>query len=64
MERSEKRLFDVFNEMVETELPNHHNSIKETFHKINDEFENKNGFKPYKSYNSYKAARSRDRKRR
>lgn len=63
MSRLEKRIFDVFNEMVEVELPNCHNSQKETFHKVNDSFAEKNGFTPYKSYQSYKNARSRNRVR-
>lgn len=64
MSRLEKRIFDVFNEIVEAELPNYHNSHKETFHKVNDDLEIKYGFKPYKSYQTYKNARSRNRKRR
>lgn len=58
----EKR-FKVFHEKVEEELPNHHDSLKETFHKVNDEFEARIGFKVYPSYQAYKTARSRNRKR-
>ena len=61
--RTEKRIFDVFSERVEQELPNCHNSHKATFHKINDEFEIKTGFKPYKSYQTYKNAKSRNRRK-
>ncbi len=63
MERSEKRAFDFFDKSVEEELPKHNNSLKETFHKVNDEFEARIGFKVYKSYQTYKNARSRNRKK-
>lgn len=60
MDRSEKRIFEMFNEKVESELPS--NSQKVAFHKVNDEFEKKLGFKPYGSWGSYRNARSRNRK--
>ena len=55
----EKRAFDVFDKSVEEELPKHNNNRKESFHKVNDDFEQKIGFKVYKSYQAYKNARSR-----
>ena len=62
MARFERRAFDVFNEKVDAELPNHHNSRKETFHKVNDELESQTGIRFYKSYQSYRNARSRNKK--
>jgi len=57
---NENRKFTAFNQSVESELPIYH-SLKVAFHKVNDEIESKVGFKPYKSYQSYKNARSRHR---
>lgn len=59
----EKRAIDVFEEKVKDELPNHNNSHKESFHKVNDEIEQKIGFKIYPSYSAYKMAKSRRDKR-
>lgn len=59
----EDRKFTVFNEAVENELPNTR-SLKLAFHKVNDEIENKVGFKPYRSLQAYKNARSRHRSKR
>lgn len=55
----EKRAIDVYDELIKEELPNHNNNRKESFHKVNDEFEQRVGFKVYKSYQAYKNARSR-----
>lgn len=60
---SEKRKFDVFDKMVEDDLAKHENNRKETFHAVNDDLAQKTGYPAYKSYQSYKNARSRNRKR-
>lgn len=58
----EKRKFDVFDQMVNDDLANHGNNMKEAFHAVNDDLAAKTGYKPYKSYNSYKSSRCRNRK--
>jgi len=60
---AEKRLFDFFDDLVEQELPTSHNSLKEAFHKVNDDMAEKM-FRPYKSYQSYKSQRCRRKNKR
>lgn len=59
----EDRKFTVFNEAVENEIHNA-GSLKVAYHKVSDEIENKVGFKPYRSLQAYKNARSRHRSKR
>ena len=58
----EKRLIDRFSEDFDQNLSNEI-SREETFNRAKKQFESKCGFTPYRSYNSYKAARSRDRRK-
>jgi hypothetical protein len=63
MDRLETRLFDAFEKMVQHDLEANSGSRKQTFHQVNDDFATKVGFKPFKSYQSYRNARCRNRKK-
>lgn len=60
-DRLEQRCYDAFTKQFEEELPETH-SAKVAFHRVNDRIEKAAGFKPYKSYNSYKNVRCRKNK--
>lgn len=63
MARFEQRAFEVVNRKFEEQLPeNDFNHIR-TFEKVMDEIEEKAEFRVYSDYNSFKNARSRNRKR-
>lgn len=59
MDRPENRIFEAFNQEFEQELPNHHNSSKETFYKVSDSFAERTGKRPYSSHHSFNNARCR-----
>lgn len=59
----EKRKIEVFDQMVNDDLVNHGGNRKETFHAINDDLAQKTGIRPYKSYQSYKSLRCREKRK-
>lgn len=58
----ENRKFKLFDEAVEEEKKTT-GSLKVAYYKVSEQIESKVGFKPYTSLQSYKNARSRNRKR-
>lgn len=59
----EKRKIEVIEEMINDDLANHSGNRKETFHAVNDDLAQRTGIRPYKSYQSYKSVRCRNKKR-
>lgn len=59
----EKRLIDRFTEDFESCI-SENSSREESFLKAKQKFEKECGFTPYRSWRSYSAARSQDRKKR
>jgi hypothetical protein len=58
----ERRKIEVIEQLIDDDLANHGNNRKETFHAVNDDLAQKTGIRPYKSYQSYKSSRCRNRK--
>lgn len=59
----EKRLIDRFSADFDKNLKDSKN-MQEVFNKAKKDFENVCGFTPYSNYQSYSAARSRDKRKR
>ena len=60
--RERSSFFDKFNQRFEELLPGKQH-YKDSFHAASDEFEQQFGIAPYSNWNSFKAQRSKHRKR-
>lgn len=63
MDRFEQRAYDVFNKKFEEALSQHNNNHRNTFDTINDRIEKETEFRVFNSYESFKNARSRRKKK-
>lgn len=60
MDRVENRLFEAFQKRIDDDLCDTGKSNKEKFHAVNDDFASKVGFQPFKDYQAYRNAKSRN----
>lgn len=63
-DRFEKRAFDAFNEKFEEVLPKHNYNYREAFEEVNLSYQKKVDFLIYSNYETFKNARSRNRRKR